>query len=623
MPDENDDRIPVAAPESTGEEFAPADDAVIGRAVRWSMFVVVFLVFVGLIAFFALRKSPVAAESKVTALSAPSVLVANAQIPSAQFTDVTAQAGITFTHNTGAYGAKLLPETMGAGAGFFDYDNDGDQDLLFINGTWWPDHVPPGKAPTTMALYENDGRGKFTDVTAGSGLDVPHYGMGVALGDYDNDGARDVLVTGVGGNRLFRNESGGKFREVTVQAGVAGEPHSWSTGAAWIDYNNDGLLDLFVCNYVRWSAEIDREVGYTLVGVGRAYGPPMNFQGAFPSLFRNEGGGRFTDVSAKAGVQIKNPATGVPVAKSLGVAPVDIEGDGFIDLVIANDTVQNFVFHNKRDGTFEEMGALSGVAFDSYGNARGAMGIDTAHYRNDGTLGIAIGNFANEMTALYASQPQPLTFSDEAITDGVGPASRLFLKFGVLFLDYDLDGWLDLLSTNGHLEEEITKVQASQKYAQPAQLFWNASATQSRAFVPVGPEKAGSDLFKPIVGRGSAFADIDGDGDLDVVLTQAGGAPLLLRNDQATGHRWLRLHLTSTKMNRDAIGAVVRARVGTQTRQFQVMPTRSYLSQSELPVTIGLGIQTQIDQLEIVWPGGEVQQVEPPEGERWLTVQQQ
>jgi len=600
----------MSEPNLPDEELTPTDDAVIGRAFRWSALALLVLGVGVAGAILLLREKPQSAQSKVTTLNAPAPVAKDAPIPNTKFTDITATAGITFTHNPGAYGAKLLPETMGSGVAFFDFDDDGDADLLFVNSTYWPGHTPEGKQPTTAALYQNDGQGSFTDVTAGSGLDVPIYGMGVAAGDYDNDGRSDIFLTAVGGNHLFKNEGMGKFRDITKEAGVGGAADGWSSGASFLDYDNDGRLDLFVCNYVRWSEQIDKEVGYTLVGVGRAYGPPMNFQGAFAMLYHNDGGGKFSDVSGKAGVQVKNSATGVPAGKSLGIAPVDLDGDHFIDVVIANDTVQNFVFHNQRDGTFKEIGALSGVAFDSFGNARGAMGVDTAYYRNDATLGIAIGNFANEMTALYASQSQPLTFADEAIAEGVGPASRLALKFGVFFFDYDLDGWLDLMSVNGHLEEEIGKVQASQTYAQPAQLFWNASASRPMAFAQVTAEKAGADLFKPIVGRGSAFADIDGDGDLDVVLTQTGGAPLLLRNDQALAHHWLRVKLRGNKANRDALGAVVKLTAAGHTRRAQVMPTRSYLSQSEIAVTFGLGRAEKVEALEIIWPGGIAQKVE-------------
>ncbi|MFZ0828232.1 MAG: CRTAC1 family protein [Verrucomicrobiia bacterium] len=542
-------------------------------------------------------------------LAGPNVHAGPDEIPVAKFTDITKAAGITFVQNNGAYGDKLLPETLGSGVAFFDYDNDGHQDLLFINSTWWPGHVPEGKSPTTMALYHNDGHGHFTDVTKGSGLDVSFYGTGVAVGDYDNDGLPDVFITAVGGNHLFHNDGHGKFHEVTQEAGVGGSTHDWSTGAAFIDYDNDGKLDLFVCNYVQWSPEIDRAKSYELPNIGRAYGPPRNFAGTFPYLYHNDGHGHFTDVSAQAGVQIKDPATGLPMAKSLAVAPVDVDNDGWIDLVVANDTVPNFLFHNQHDGTFKEIGARAGVAYDAYGLVRGAMGIDSARFRN-GTLGIAIGNFANEMNALYVARRDSLMFADEATQAGVGPVSQKLLKFGLFFFDYDLDGRLDVLTANGHLEPEINRVQSNQQYRQPAQLFWNRGASAGVDFVLVPPDKCGDDLFQPIVGRGAAFADIDGDGDLDVVLTQINGPPLLLRNDQDLHHHWIRLKLVGTKSNRDAIGAWIKVRVGGHTLSRQVMPTRSYLSQSELPVTVGLGDATKPDAVEILWPSGIRQQVE-------------
>ena len=599
-------------PTDEQEELVHADDAVIGRAVRRSVFALIAILIIATATVLALKRKPASPPPQLTEMAVPVVPDRpQAEIPVAGFTDITKEAGINFVHNNGAYGEKLLPETMGGGVAFFDFDNDGHQDLLLVNSTYWPWQIPSGKTPTTLALYHNDGKGHFTDVTAGSGLEVPCYGMGVAIGDYDNDGLDDVFITAVGGNHLFHNEGGGKFKEVTLDAGVAGATNDWSTCAAWIDYDNDGKIDLFVGNYVTWSREIDAQVGYKIDGKTRAYGQPMNFAGAFPRLYHNDGNGHFTDVTAQSGLQVKNPATGVPAAKTLGVAPIDLDGDGWVDLVVANDTVQNFVFHNQHDGTFKEIGAASGIAFDSYGNSRGAMGIDAARYRNDGRIGIAIGNFANEMTALYVAQNQPLLFSDEAIAEGIGPASRLLLKFGVIFFDYDLDGRLDLLSANGHLEQEIAKIQKSQTYKQPAQLFWNAGDRSGGCFVPVPPAKAGSDLFKPIVGRGLAFADIDGDGDLDLILTQTGGAPLLLRNDQNLHHHWIRLKLVGTKSNRDAIGAWIKVRVNGQTVMRQVMPTRGYLSQSELPVTIGLGNAAKSESVEITWPIGGTQQVTP------------
>lgn len=603
--------------ENSEEEVAHYDDAVIGRAFRWSGLALLLLAAFAVGTLLFLRKKPSLPPPKMTAIAAPvAKSYASAEIPSVRFSDVTAAAGIQFTHFNGARGDKLLPETMGGGAGFFDFDQDGDADLLLINGTGWPGQGAAGAAdaqPHTAALYQNDGSGRFADVTAGSGLDVSLYGMGVAFGDYDNDGRVDVFVTAVGENFLFRNLGQGKFENVTASAGVAGEKNEWSTAAAWFDLENDGDLDLFVGNYVRWSPEIDLKVGWKLVGIGRAYGQPKDFEGTFPYLYRNEGQGKFSDISAGSGVQIKNPATGVPTAKTLGVAPVDVDRDGFMDLIVANDTVQNFLFHNQKDGTFKELGGRSGVAFDSFGATRGAMGIDAARYREgDDALGVVIGNFANEMTALYVAQNGPgIFFTDEALTEGIGAPSRLPLKFGIFFFDYDLDGRLDLLSANGHLEEAISQIQKSQQYRQSAQLFWNCGPSGAGCFVPVDASKAGSDLFTPIVGRGSAYADIDQDGDLDVLLTQTGGRPALLKNDQALGHSWLRLKLEGRKENRDAIGAWVRLVAGGREMWRQVMPTRSYLAQSELEITFGLGKASQIDSLEIHWPGGKKQKVDP------------
>ena len=592
-------------PPEEQEELVHADDKVIGRAVKGSALALILIAAIAGGAIWMMQRKRDVPLPKVTPLSAPAAANrTTAEVPVAKFTDITSVSGIAFKHFNGAYGEKLLPETMGGGVGCFDFDNDGAQDLLFVNGAAWPWRADTGGKLPTMALYRNDGKGRFSDMTAGSGLDVGLYGMGVAFGDFDNDGRGDVFITAVGGNRLFRNLGGGKFVDVTKEAGVSGAPDGWSTCAAWLDFDNDGRLDLFVGNYVQWSKEIDLKVGFKIDGAKRAYGQPTSFAGTFPQLYHNDGNGKFFDVSAQCGMQVKNPNTGVPVAKTLGVAPVDLNGDGWMDLVVANDTVQNFVFTNAGNGTFKEIGMLSGVAFDANGQTRGAMGIDAARYRNDDALGIAIGNFANEMTALYVSQKDPCLFTDEAIPEGIGPASRLLLKFGVFFFDYDLDGRLDLLSCNGHLDEDIVKLQQSQSYAQPAQLFWNSGASKGASFAVVSGGKAGDDLFKPLVGRGSAFADFDGDGDLDVVLTQAAGPPLVLRNDQQLGHHWLRLKLTGTKSNRDAIGAWVKVRMGGVTQSRQVMPTRGYLSQSELPVTFGLGTADKVDGVEVFWPGG-------------------
>lgn len=620
--DPNSKNPKPSEPSPQDEEFVQADDAAIGRALKLSAVALVVLgALVAGVILLKPKKAPPAV--KKTELSAPTaVQTAVREAPSTPFTDITTSAGIQFVHFNGAYGDKLLPETMGGGAAFLDFDNDGDQDLIFVNGGRWPWRQDPASPPPPLALYKNDGKGNFTDVTAGSGLTGKFYGMGVAIGDYDNDGLPDVFVTGVGGTHLFHNRGNGKFADVTAEAQVGGDASDWTTSAAWVDVNNDGKLDLFVCNYVRWSKEIDLEVGYKLVGLGRAYGPPMNFGGSFPKLYLNQGNGTFRDVSATAGIQIKNTSTGVPSAKSMAVAPVDLDNDGWMDLVVANDTVQNFVFLNQKDGTFKEVGAVSGMAFDNYGNARGAMGIDTAWFRNDAALGIAIANFANEMSALYVSQNRPMTFADEAISEGIGPAGRLLLKFGIFFFDYDLDGRMDVLTCNGHLEEEISKVQQSQQFRQSAQLFWNSGVDRSPCFTAVTPTLAGKDLFEPIVGRGSAFADIDGDGDLDVLLLQAGGKPKLLRNDQKLNHHWIRLKLVGKSANRDAIGAVATLTTGGRPMRQQVMPTRSYLSQSERLLTFGLGSASKADFLTIRWPGGQIQNVPVPAVDTVTVIEQ-
>ena len=598
------------------------DPAVLSRGLKFSAILLIALVLVVGAVVLALSLRKPAVRQKVTQLATPeSVVHPGVALPLAPFKDITRDSGITFQQETGAYGEKLLPETMGGGVAFFDYDGDGIPDLLFVNGSFWPWKAPPGKSqpPPGIALYHNDGTGKFTDVTAASGLQEPFYGMGVAVGDYDNDGMTDVLITGVGGARLFHNDGNGKFRNVTDSAQVGGAADDWSTAATFIDYDNDGLLDLYVANYVHWSREIDARVGYKIDGNTRAYGPPMNFEGAYPHLYQNQGHGRFREVSDTSGIRIKNPATGVPVAKTLGLAPMDLNGDGFLDLIVANDTVQNLVFTNRQDGTFGETGAASGLAFDGNGNARGAMGIDAVRLTSDGRRAVAIGNFANEMTAFYMEGARPLEFTDDSIAWGVGPVSRLPLKFGVFFFDYDLDGRLDLLSCNGHLEEEISRVQSSQSYRQSAQLFWNAGES---SLLPAGTNQCGTDLFRPIVGRGGAYADIDGDGDLDVVLTQVGGPPVLLRNNQSLGHHYVRLRLRGTTSNRDAIGANVALTAAGKTQWCQVMPTKSYLSASESIVTFGLGTATSVEKVEITWPRGRKQLLEGLKVDSLTTVEE-
>lgn len=610
------------------EEFeTPQDDTVVGKALLFSFVGLVVLALSAVAVWWLNREPPAPPPPPVeeTALAKDRELPP-LEIPELAFTDITKPAGIDFVHENGAgegdEAEKLLPETMSGGGAFFDFDADGDQDILCINSDVWPWNRDENAARPTCQLYENDGSGTFTNVTAGSGLDITLYGNGVACGDYDNDGLVDVYITAVGTDRLFHNEGGGRFVEVTAAAGISNE--AWGTSCGWFDYDRDGDLDLMVANYIEWSREKDLSMEFTLDGTLRAYGRPTDFRGAYPVLYRNDGDGKFHDVSESAGIRISNPNTGEPLSKSLGIVFADVDGDDWLDVILANDTVQNLLLINQQNGTFEESAATSGIAFDNNGNARGAMGIDAGYFRNSDAVGIAIGNFANEMTALYVCQTpgfSPPIFRDEAVSNGIGPVTRIELTFGIMFADLDLDGRLDIFACNGHLEEDIRKVQASQHYEQPPQILWNCGPRYDNEFMVVPHDKTGADFAEPLVGRGACRADIDGDGDLDLLLFSSGGPPRLLRNDQQTHHHWLRLKLTGKVSNRDAIGAKVEVRLPDGTVQTRiVMPSGSYQSQSELPVTFGLGSHDQIDGVTITWPNGNQQQLTPPTVDQLVEV---
>jgi hypothetical protein len=542
--------------------------------------------------------------------------MASAGPPVIPFTDISAAAGIDFVHVNGAYGDKLIPETMGSGLAFFDYDNDGDPDLYLVNSAYWPDKAE-GRS-SSGRLYRNEGGGRFTDATRDAGLERNLYGMGVAVGDYDGDGWRDLYLSNLGANLLLRNERG-RFLDVTEAAGVAGNPEDWGTGTAFLDYDNDGDLDLFVGNYVDWTREIDLEIDFRVAGLGRAYGGPEHHTGALNRLYRNDGDGTFSEVSQAAGIAVTEGIDGRPAGKALGVSVADIDRNGWIDIVVANDTTRNFLYRNLGDGRFEEVSVLEGIAYDREGRATSGMGIDVARFRNDVDTGIAIGNFANEMSSLFVTLDGRGPFVDEAVLEGFGPDSRLALTFAVLFFDADLDGRLDLFQANGHLENEINRVHPSQAYAQPAQLFWNCGEACAKRYRLLDST---ANLQDPMVGRGAAYADIDGDGDLDLAIVQNGGPAVLLRNDQQTGHHWLRLELVGTAANRDALGAEVTLRAGGVTQYRRVHPSRGYLSQVELPLTFGLGTAAAVDELTVTWPDGQVQDVAVPGVDRVLRVVQ-
>lgn len=599
------------------------NDDVIGRALIISLAVFALVGGGGALAWWLMNREEVTVAPPAKPVALPKTRTLPDVSPAkVLWTDVTRSAGIDFRYENGAVGEKLLPETMGGGCAFFDYDGDGDQDLLFVNGRRWKEESPSPSPPATLRFYENDGTGQFSDATRKTGLGVSVYGMGAACGDYDGDGDVDLFISCVGRDILFRNDDG-RFANVTESAGVGGADDAWSTSCGWFDYDRDGDLDLFVCHYVAWSREYDLAQNFRLTGDVRAYGRPQNFTGTFPSLFRNDGAEGFADVSKEAGLHVVNPATGVPMAKSLGVVFDDFNGDGWLDAMISNDTVQNFLFVNRKDGTFQESGALAGVAFDSKGSARGAMGMDSGSIRNDDGLAVAIGNFSNEMSALYVSRQRNLQFYDEAVSNGFGPATRLQLSFGLFFFDFDLDGRLDLFQTNGHLEEDIRIVQDSQRYEQSPQLFWNAGKEYATEFLPCGEALTGADFQKPLVGRGAAYADIDGDGDLDVVIGTSGQRPRLLRNDQDLHHHWLRIRLRDTSGNRNGIGARVELSTDSGTQSRLVSPTKSYISQVELPVTFGLGEDHAVKSLTIHWPDGSVQTVAVSKLDQTIVVERE
>ncbi|MGO9230130.1 MAG: CRTAC1 family protein [Bryobacteraceae bacterium] len=499
------------------------------------------------------------------------------------FTDVTTQAGIHFTHNAGHTGRKLLPETMGAGVAFFDADGDGWPDILFVNGK---DFTPRGRR-TTAALYRNNRNGTFTDVTAGSGLDIEIYGLGVAVGDYDNDGRDDIYITALDGDHLFHNEGNFKFRDVTKASGI--QNANFGASAAWLDYDRDGKLDLFVANYVQWTEKGDLRC--SLDGSTKSYCTPESYKGTSSRLFHNLGGGRFEDATERAGL-------GDRTSKSLGVTILDYNNDGWPDIFVANDTQPNKLYRNLGNGTFKEEGMTAGVAYGEDGVARGAMGADAADYDRSGRQHLLVGNFSNQMLGLYHNEGNGL-FVDEAPSSTVGRASLLSLTFGVFFFDYDLDGYPDIFAANGHIEDEIGRVQPKMSYRELPLLFRNLG---NHRFENVSGQ-LGPGFAQPMVARGAAYADYDHDGDLDIIVSTNNGPAHLLRNDGGNRNHWISVRLAGTKSNRDGIGAVVRVESAGGKQWNMVRSGSSYCSQSDLALTFGLGKDSTAN-LEIDWPSG-------------------
>jgi len=548
--------------------------------------------------------------------------------PQPRFVDITSKAGIDFTHVNGytTVDKKLLPETMSGGVAFIDFDRSGNQSILFVNSRNWPGTEPSGKPRPTMKLYRNRGDGTFEDATSRTGLDkISFYGMGVTVGDYDNSGYPSIFISGVGDHRLLRNEPDGdgrKFVDVTDSAGDLAdrggwperdklpggdfynykEPMRFETSCTWLDYDGDGKLDLFVCCYLVWSPAIDLAIKSTSPGVGRIYPFPKQYDGCQCLLYHNEGGGKFKDVSAQAHIHVFDEHA-KPLAKSLGVSACDFEDEGLPSLIVANDSVRNFYLHNKQDGTFEEIGVGAGIVAERDRNARGGMGIDVGEYR-PGMLGALVCNFSTEPNTLLSYKKQLRGFQDEADNVGLATPSTPWVKFGCFFFDYDLSGRLGVLTNNGNLDAELS-IQQHEEYRQKPQLYCNTGRKDRAMYVPVHGDTVGEDLFVPMLGRGCAYADIDGDGYPDVVLMQCDGEARLLRNEGGMGNHWIRLELEGDGVhaNRSAIGAWVEVKTGELVQRRYVEAGRGYLSQSELPLTFGLGKKTKIDSVTIRWPG--------------------
>jgi hypothetical protein len=539
----------------------------------------------------------------------PAALVPRLASPQAgggiEFVDGTAAARISFRHNSGAFGKKYLPETMGSGCAFLDFDRDGWLDIFLVNSTNWPGR--PG-GPTYSALYRNNRDGTFTDVTKAAGLAVEMFGMGVTAADYDNDGWVDIYVTAIGGNHLFRNLGNGRFEEVTAKTGTRGTG-TFGTSAMFFDYDRDGWLDLIVANYVTWT--LDKDLFCTLDGKTKSYCTPESYKGESVTLLHNRGDGTFEDTTRRAGMW--NPSS-----KALGVALIDHDGDGWPDVLFANDTQPNRLYRNNRDGTFTDVGMSAGIAFGETGVARAGMGADSADYAGDGRASLLVANFANEMIGLYHNEGGGL-YVDEAPTSTVGQASLLTLAFGIFFFDYDLDGRYDIFAGNGHVADDISAVQPRVTHAQPPHIFHNLG---SRRFESMAG-RLGTALQRPIVARGAANGDFDNDGDLDILVSTNNGPAYLFRNDGGNRSRFLRVKTIGTGSNRDGIGAKVTVSLANGPKPWRYVHTgSSYCSQSDIALTFGLGGQQRAESIEVVWPSGQVDRTGPVVANQVVFIQE-
>ena len=539
------------------------------------------------------------------------------------FTDITAAARVGFRHNASVTSRKYLMEAMGAGVALFDYDNDGRLDIFFTNGARLDDPMPAANSQPDKRdprfwnrLYHQKADGTFEDVTERAGLAGTGYGMGAAAGDFDADGFTDLYVTAYGANALYRNRRDGTFEDVSKKLGVAGG--GWSTSAGWLDYNNDGRLDLFVARYMEWDfARGDLYCGAPPPGP-RAYCHPDNFKGATNLLYRQKPDGAFEDVSAAAGF-------GDPNGKGLGVAFADFDADGFTDIIVANDSVRQSLYHNNGDGTFTDVALIAGVGYDENGKTFAGMGVDAADFDNDGQPDIFITALSNETYPLYHNTGD-MTFNYVTQTSGVGQITLLYSGWGTRFLDADNDGWRDIFVAQGHVLDTVEQTTSYLKYKQTPLLMRGVHAAALKSgkphtFVNVSAS-AGASFNQPYAARGAAFGDLDNDGDTDIVLGVTDGAPVVLRNDGTKNH-WLGLSLVGTKSHRSGTGArLVVTDAGGRKQTFDATNSGSYLSSSDPRILVGLGAATSVSSIEIRWPSGQRQTLAKPEVDRYLTIKE-
>ncbi len=519
---------------------------------------------------------------------------------SVQFVDVTTEAGITFKHVNGASDQKFYLETMGAGAAFLDYDNDGDLDLYIVNGAPLPGFEMD--TPPTNVLYQNDGNGGFVETTKQAGVGGVGYGMGCVAADYDNDGDTDLYVTNFGKNVLYQNNGDGTFSDMTIHAGV-GNGEKWSSSCAFLDYNHDGNLDLYVVNYLDYDVTTDQD-WFDPRG-RRIYSNPQVYAGVSDTLYRSNGDGTFTDVTRQTGVYNKT-------GKGLGVTCGDYDNDGRIDIYVANDTTPNFLYRNSGNGRFVDIGPFAGAAYNEHGVAEGGMGVDFGDYNNDGSLDIFVTNFSNETNTLYHNT------ADGALVDftniaGLGEVSFLKLAFGTKFFDANNDGALDLFIANGHLYPTESD---ALEYAQTDQFFLN---TGEGGFVDAS-EQSGEHFSVRMVGRGAAFGDYDNDGDTDIFVVNLNQEGVLLRNEGGNEHNWLAIKTVGVTSNRDGIGARVEVVAGSRSQIKEVQAGSSYLSGHDLRLIFGLGTEIEAETVKITWPSGAEQTLMDVEANQLLII---